>query len=183
MTPPKSGLPQPVMSALPPKADTCSALANVGYGPKADMFLAQKMSAKKFEHHALYVKVSFEGRPLGYVHIGRQALRSAYRFLFATAFAVGISTMPAAAEVLYLKCQFADYICSTQTFRINLKTGAWGSYCPGKAFQRAKYRARINNETIFLPSADNDEYVSVNRVTGDAVILQKLKGVCRKEGK
>jgi hypothetical protein len=61
MTPPKSGLPQPVMSALPPKADTCSALANVGYGPKADMFLAQKTSAKKFEHHGLYVKLALKG--------------------------------------------------------------------------------------------------------------------------
>jgi hypothetical protein len=93
--------------------------------------------------------------------------------------------MPAAAEMLYLKCQFADYRCNPQTFRINLKTGVWGSYCPGrlKFFHRAKYRPRINNETIFLPSADNDEYLSFNRVTGDAVILQRLHGVCRKEGK
>jgi len=91
--------------------------------------------------------------------------------------------MPAAAEVLYLKCEFADLRCSPQTFRINLKTGDWGTYCPGRPFSRAKHRARINNETIFLPSADNDEYVSVNRVTGNAVILQKTNGVCRKEGK
>jgi hypothetical protein len=28
---------QTVMSTLPPKADMCGALANVGYGPKADM--------------------------------------------------------------------------------------------------------------------------------------------------
>src|SRR5262249_40887570 len=33
----ESGLPQTVMSALPPKADMCSAPANVGYGPKADI--------------------------------------------------------------------------------------------------------------------------------------------------
>jgi len=112
-----------------------------------------------------------------------QAMRSTYRFLLASASAVAISTVPAAAEVLYLKCQFADYSCSPQTFRINLKTGVWGSYCPGRPFYRAKYRARINNETIFLPSADNDEYLSVNRATGDAMILQKWKGVCRKEGK
>jgi hypothetical protein len=35
----KSGHQQPVMSALPPKADSCSATGNVGYGPKADMRL------------------------------------------------------------------------------------------------------------------------------------------------
>jgi len=28
----------------------------------------KKMSTKKFEHHAFYVKISFEGRPLGYAH-------------------------------------------------------------------------------------------------------------------
>jgi len=33
----ESGLPQTVMSALPPKADMCSAKRNVGYGPIADM--------------------------------------------------------------------------------------------------------------------------------------------------
>src|SRR5262245_30028812 len=33
----KSGHRQNFMSALPPKADVCSALANVGYGPKADI--------------------------------------------------------------------------------------------------------------------------------------------------
>src|SRR5262245_32230054 len=110
-------------------------------------------------------------------------MRSTYRFLLASVSAVAISTMPAAAEVLFLKCQFADYRYSPQTFRINLKTSVWGSYSPGRSFHWAKYRARINNETIFLPSADNDEYLSVNRVTGDAVILQRWNGVCRKEGK
>jgi len=34
----KSRLAQPVMSALPPKADMCSAVADVCYGPKADMY-------------------------------------------------------------------------------------------------------------------------------------------------
>ena len=33
----KSGFPHKVMSALPPKADTCSALAYVCLGPKADI--------------------------------------------------------------------------------------------------------------------------------------------------
>jgi hypothetical protein len=33
----KSGPPQNVMSALPPKADMCGALAHVRFGPKADM--------------------------------------------------------------------------------------------------------------------------------------------------
>jgi hypothetical protein len=135
------------------------------------------------KHHAFHVKISFDGRPLGYAHIEGQAVRSTYQFVLATASAVAISTMPAAAQVLYLKCEFADYRCSPQTFRINLKTGVWGTYCPGRPFSRAKYRARINNETIFLPSADSDEYLSVNRITGNAVILQRWNGVCRKEGK
>ena len=138
------------------------------------------MSTKRFERHAVYVKISF--RWSATLTFGEQAMRSAYRFLLASASAVAISSMPARAEVLYLKCQFADYTCSPQTFRINLKTGDWGTYCPGRPFSRAKYRARINNETIFLPSADNDEYLSVNRVTGNAVILQRSNGVCRKEG-
>jgi hypothetical protein len=33
------------MSALPPKADMCSALAHVCFGPKADMSLSVRMSA------------------------------------------------------------------------------------------------------------------------------------------
>jgi len=33
----ESGLPQPVMSALPAKADMCSALGHVCFGPKADI--------------------------------------------------------------------------------------------------------------------------------------------------
>jgi hypothetical protein len=33
----KSGFPHEVMSALPPKADMCSALAYVCFGPKADI--------------------------------------------------------------------------------------------------------------------------------------------------
>ena len=32
----ESGFPQKVMSALPPKADACGAVGNVGYGPLAD---------------------------------------------------------------------------------------------------------------------------------------------------
>ena len=156
---------------------------DVRFAPESGPCAAQKMSTKKFEHHAFYVKISFDGRPLGYANIGGQAVRSAYRFLLASASAVAISTMPAGAQVLYLKCEFADYRCNPQTFRINLKTGVWGTYCPGRPFSRAKYRARINNETIFLPTADSDEYLSANRVTGKAVILEKWNGVCRKEGK
>jgi len=33
----ESEIPQKVMSALPPKADMCSALAHVRFGPKTDM--------------------------------------------------------------------------------------------------------------------------------------------------
>jgi hypothetical protein len=33
----ESDFPQTVMSALPPKADMCSALAHVCFGPKADI--------------------------------------------------------------------------------------------------------------------------------------------------
>jgi hypothetical protein len=33
----ESGFLQRVMSALPPKADACGAVGNVGFGPKADM--------------------------------------------------------------------------------------------------------------------------------------------------
>jgi hypothetical protein len=41
---------------------------------------AQKMSTKKFEHNAFYVKISFEGRPLGYAHIGEQTVRGSTDF-------------------------------------------------------------------------------------------------------
>src|SRR6188474_2853233 len=33
----KSGLRQTIMSALPPKADMCGAVAHVGFGPEADI--------------------------------------------------------------------------------------------------------------------------------------------------
>ena len=42
----ESGLRQPVMSALTPKADMCGALADVGYGAKADI------APFTFRHHA-----------------------------------------------------------------------------------------------------------------------------------
>src|SRR4029079_5857477 len=35
----KADMPQMVMSALPPKADSCSATANVCFGPKADIMI------------------------------------------------------------------------------------------------------------------------------------------------
>src|SRR4029079_5022132 len=35
----KADMPQMVMSALPLKADMCGATSNVGYGPKADIFI------------------------------------------------------------------------------------------------------------------------------------------------
>jgi len=38
----KSGHPQAVMSASPPKADRCSAKRNVGYGPNASLRPARK---------------------------------------------------------------------------------------------------------------------------------------------
>ena len=38
--------PQNVMSALHPKADMCGALADVGFGPEADMCSARLVSAK-----------------------------------------------------------------------------------------------------------------------------------------
>jgi hypothetical protein len=39
----ESGLPAKVMSALPPKADICSALAHVRFGPKADILDVAEM--------------------------------------------------------------------------------------------------------------------------------------------
>jgi hypothetical protein len=40
----KSGFPHKVMSVLPPKADMCSALAYVCFGPKADISTSNAMS-------------------------------------------------------------------------------------------------------------------------------------------
>jgi hypothetical protein len=44
----KSGYPHKVMSALPPKADMCSATRDVRFGPKADSCSAAKISL--FDH-------------------------------------------------------------------------------------------------------------------------------------
>jgi hypothetical protein len=38
----KADMPQMVMSALPPKADMCGALADVCFGPKADIGAARQ---------------------------------------------------------------------------------------------------------------------------------------------
>jgi len=46
----ESGFPQTVMSALPLKADMCSALADVCFGPEADSCSAAKNSL--FDHFA-----------------------------------------------------------------------------------------------------------------------------------
>jgi hypothetical protein len=48
----ESGLRQPVMSALPPKADMCSARAHVCFGPKADSCAASIVDqlVGAFEH-------------------------------------------------------------------------------------------------------------------------------------
>jgi hypothetical protein len=50
----KSGHWQTVMSALPPKADMCSALANVCFGPKADIRHSFDHIASAAEHHGRY---------------------------------------------------------------------------------------------------------------------------------
>jgi hypothetical protein len=42
----ESGFPHKVMSALPPKADMCSALAYVCFGPKADIKLTADLKAR-----------------------------------------------------------------------------------------------------------------------------------------
>jgi hypothetical protein len=42
----ESEFPQRAMSALPPKADMCGAIAHVCYGPEADMCSARLVSAK-----------------------------------------------------------------------------------------------------------------------------------------
>jgi hypothetical protein len=47
----KSGLPSKIMSALPPKADMCSALAYVGFGPIADITLFKDLVGG--DHEAL----------------------------------------------------------------------------------------------------------------------------------
>src|SRR4030095_11457118 len=43
----KSGLPQKVMSALPPKADMCGAARDVRYGPKADIALLNHLVGER----------------------------------------------------------------------------------------------------------------------------------------
>ena len=42
-------IPQKAMSALPPKADMCSAKADVCYGPKADIKLMRIAAPSKFD--------------------------------------------------------------------------------------------------------------------------------------
>jgi len=42
----ESGHQQTVMSALPPKADMCSAMADVCFGPKADIKLTAELKAR-----------------------------------------------------------------------------------------------------------------------------------------
>jgi hypothetical protein len=42
----KSGPPQNVMSALPPKADMCGALTHVCFGPKADIVIRVQINEK-----------------------------------------------------------------------------------------------------------------------------------------
>jgi len=52
------------------KADICSAQEHVRFTSESGPCAAQKMSTKKFKHHAFNVKTSFDGRLLGYAHIG-----------------------------------------------------------------------------------------------------------------
>jgi len=56
----ESGLPQTVMSALPPKADMCGARGYVRFGPKADMDLKMRdgglMTFLQLRHDLVQVK-------------------------------------------------------------------------------------------------------------------------------
>jgi hypothetical protein len=54
----ESGFPHKVMSALPPKADMCGALGDVGFGPKADICAAIR--------HVCFTAGDSGSRPIGY---------------------------------------------------------------------------------------------------------------------
>jgi hypothetical protein len=58
----KSVFPQKVMSALPPKADICSALAHVCFGPKADIEHASLPAIRSTGRHGRVAKAGCSGQ-------------------------------------------------------------------------------------------------------------------------
>src|SRR5262249_14874287 len=59
----ESGLPQTVMSALPPKADMCSAVGHVRFGPTADSCGATKKAViRSLRRRETVVIVALKGR-------------------------------------------------------------------------------------------------------------------------
>jgi hypothetical protein len=56
----KSGLPQLVMSALPPKADMCGATRDVRFGPKADIIGKSTLHPAK-DHETTGSRIKDEG--------------------------------------------------------------------------------------------------------------------------
>ena len=108
----------------------------------------------------------------------RRLVCVAARFVACIA-AAGLFPNVAMAQQLYLRCEFANFRCSPEIVKIDLQTGVVTFSCAGGAPFTATHRAKISRETIIVPGRDGD-FFSVNRVTGDAIIMQRWTGTCRK---
>lgn len=88
----------------------------------------------------------------------------------------------ASAEELYLSCEFEHYKCSPSLYRINLQTHrlvAWS--CAGSSPDTVGWPALISDEAIVVISTSGP-WLSVNRLTGDAVKTGTWHGSCRRVG-
>jgi hypothetical protein len=93
--------------------------------------------------------------------------------------AVVLSPLPAAAEELNLRCEFVNYRCSPEIYRIDLNTGVVTSFGCGSAPWDLPHRAQISHDAIVVPGRDGT-FLAISRVTGDATIMQRWRGTCKK---
>jgi hypothetical protein len=99
----------------------------------------------------------------------------------AAAFAGATTLLPlaAAAEELHLRCEFANYRCSPEIYRIDLNTGAVTNFACGSPPWVLPHRAQISRDAIVVPGRDGT-FLAISRVTGDATIMQRWRGTCKK---
>ena len=108
--------------------------------------------------------------------------RKLYKLLGAAA--VGTSFFASAAvraEEIILRCEIQNFRCSPSVFRIDMQKHSLVTWsCAGMAPNNMGSPVQISSEAIVVRYRNGEEMLSLNRFTGDAIMLRQWRGKCQK---
>jgi hypothetical protein len=86
----------------------------------------------------------------------------------------------AMAQEIYLRCDFPNFRLSPVVFRFDLENRRAWSATSLSVTGYSPYRLFVSREAFSLPASDGTTYVFINRITGDATLMEKWRGMCQK---